>query len=114
MAHRLLLFEASDHLEAGITGIDHLSTAVAPTQRLRWQLFLRTVFGLEASTEHEMVDPNGLVISQTLVSQDQTLRLVLNTSPAHDTLPGRFMNEGRAAFSRSHWPPATSSPRWIN
>ena len=95
-----LLFEASDHLEAGITGIDHLSTAVAPTQRLRWQLFFRTVFGLEASTEHEMVDPNGLVISQTLVSQDQTLRLVLNTSPAHDTLPGRFMNEGRGGIQQ--------------
>ncbi|MFC0337357.1 4-hydroxyphenylpyruvate dioxygenase [Kushneria avicenniae] len=94
------LLETSGHPDAGITGIDHLSTAVAPTQRLRWQLFFRTVFDLTASTEHEMADPNGLVFSQALVSQDHTIRLVLNTSPAGETLPGRFMSEGRGGIQQ--------------
>lgn len=94
------LFEAPARIEAGITGIDHLSTAVAPTQMLRWQLFFRTVFDFDADGENELADPNGLIFSQALISHDSTIRMALNTSPAVETLPGRFMNEGRGGIQQ--------------
>ncbi|WP_299257836.1 sugar phosphate isomerase/epimerase and 4-hydroxyphenylpyruvate domain-containing protein [uncultured Kushneria sp.] len=94
------LFETPRGAEAGIAGVDHLSTVVAPTQLLGWQLLFKTVFDFEAGSEHELVDPHGLVVSQAMTSRDGTIRLPLNVSSAQETLPGRFMSEGRGGIQQ--------------
>src|SRR5699024_6886774 len=86
--------------EIGLTHVDHMSQVTAPTQLLSWGLFYKTIFDLEAGEEHEIADPNGLVISQALVSHNRTVRLALNISSADDTQPGRFQRKHQGGIQQ--------------
>lgn len=87
------LFDQASRDEAGLARVDHLSYVLPATQMLGWQLFYRTVFGFEAETEHEIVDPRGMMVSQAVTSPEGSIRIPLTMSQASDTLPGRFLSQ---------------------
>ncbi|MBZ9557803.1 MULTISPECIES: sugar phosphate isomerase/epimerase and 4-hydroxyphenylpyruvate domain-containing protein [unclassified Modicisalibacter] len=87
------LFEDDQADGAGLVAIDHISYVLPPTQLLSWLLFHRTVFGFDAGAEHEIADPHGMVVSQTVTSPDSSIRIPLTVTSARETLPGRFLSE---------------------
>lgn len=93
-------FDQASFDEAGLVRVDHLSYVLPATQLLSWQLFHRTVFGFEAESEHETVDPRGMMTSQAVNSPDGSIRLPLTISQAQDTVPGRFLNEFRGGVQQ--------------
>lgn len=71
--------------------IDHLAAVVRIEEYLSWQLYWRSLFGLQQSAQADVIDPSGLVLSQPLQSSDGVLRLTLNASDAAGTLSSRFV-----------------------
>ncbi|CAM2155276.1 4-hydroxyphenylpyruvate dioxygenase [Paraburkholderia tropica] len=63
-----------------ISGIDHVSLSLPAGSFDAWVLFLKSVFGLQASAPVMLPDPYGLVRSRALFSADRGLRMVLNAS----------------------------------
>jgi 4-hydroxyphenylpyruvate dioxygenase len=63
-----------------ITGIDHVSLSLSAGSFDAWVLYLKSVFGLQASAAVLLPDPYGLVRSRALFSADRGLRMVLNAS----------------------------------
>lgn len=94
------LFDQESRNEAGLTRVDHLSYVLPATQLLSWQLFHRTVFGFNAATENEIIDPRGMMISQAVISPEQSIRIPLTVSQAQDTQPGRFLSEFRGGVQQ--------------
>ena len=71
--------------------IDHLAAVVRIEEYLSWQLYWRSLFGLQQASQADVIDPSGLVLSQPLQSADGALRLTLNASEASRTLSSRFV-----------------------
>ncbi|OAN59438.1 3-keto-5-aminohexanoate cleavage protein [Sphingobium sp. TCM1] len=71
--------------------IDHLAAVVRIEEYLSWQLYWRSLLGLQQSLQSDVIDPSGLVLSQPLQSADGALRLTLNASEATGTLSSRFV-----------------------
>lgn len=71
--------------------IDHLAAVVRIEEYLSWQLYWRSLFGLQQSFQADVIDPSGLVLSQPLQSADGALRVTLNASEALGTLSSRFV-----------------------
>ncbi|MCI4591952.1 sugar phosphate isomerase/epimerase and 4-hydroxyphenylpyruvate domain-containing protein [Sphingobium sp. BYY-5] len=71
--------------------IDHLAAVVRIEEYLSWQLYWRSLFGLQQALQADVIDPSGLVLSQPLQSPDGSLRLTLNASDAMGTLSSRFV-----------------------
>jgi 4-hydroxyphenylpyruvate dioxygenase len=63
-----------------LTGIDHICLALPMGALDSWTLFLKAVFGLEASPGVLVPDPYGLVRSRAFCNGDRSLRIVLNAS----------------------------------
>jgi len=82
--------EASNHAR----GFDHLAAVVHNDEFLSWQLYWRALFGLEAKSAQDVIDPSGLVHSQALQSADGAFRVTLNASDARETLSSRFLGQG--------------------
>jgi len=76
--------------------VDHLASVVHHDEFLSWQLYWRALFGLEALTEQDVIDPSGLVHSQALQSADGAFRVTINASDARETLSSRFLARGMA------------------
>jgi 4-hydroxyphenylpyruvate dioxygenase len=75
------LIDIDGPVEVGpILGIDHVSLSLPAGSFDSWVLFLKSVFGLEASPAVLLPDPYGLVRSRALMSRDRALRIVLNAS----------------------------------
>ncbi|HKT99677.1 MAG TPA: TIM barrel protein [Paraburkholderia sp.] len=76
-----ILTDVNGPTEVGpITGIDHVSLSLPAGSFDTWVLFLKAVFGLQASAAVLLPDPYGLVRSRALFSADRGLRIVLNAS----------------------------------
>ncbi|CAB3664840.1 bifunctional sugar phosphate isomerase/epimerase/4-hydroxyphenylpyruvate dioxygenase family protein [Trinickia soli] len=60
--------------------IDHVCLALPMGSLDSWTLFLKAVFGLQASSSVVVPDPYGLVRSRAFCNRDRSLRLVLNAS----------------------------------
>jgi 4-hydroxyphenylpyruvate dioxygenase len=73
--------------------IDHIAQAVAPHELLSVLLFYRAALGFDLQPPLELVDPNGLVTSRTVVSPNGFIRFPLNTASSRDTSPERFRSE---------------------
>jgi 4-hydroxyphenylpyruvate dioxygenase len=78
--------------DAGLKRIDHFSQNMQYEEMLSWLLYYLTLFQVEKSAATEIPDPVGLVQSQAIHSADRDLRIVLNSSPAGQTLVGRFLH----------------------
>ena len=80
------LIDVDGVMEVGpITGIDHVCLSLPAGSFDTWVLFLKSVFGLEATPTVLVPDPNGLVRSRALSSADGALRIVLNASTDQHT-----------------------------
>lgn len=76
-----LLTDVDGPSEVGpLTGIDHVCLALPMGALDSWTLFLKAVFGLEASPSVTVPDPYGLVRSRAFSHRDGSLRIVLNAS----------------------------------
>jgi 4-hydroxyphenylpyruvate dioxygenase len=63
-----------------LTGVDHVCLSLPMGSLDSWTLFLKAVFGLEASPSVVVPDPYGLVRSRAFANGDRSLRMVLNAS----------------------------------
>ena len=78
-------------VDAGLKRVDHFSQNMQYEEMLSWLLYYVTLFRLEKTSATEIADPVGLVQSQALHSAGRGVRIVLNSSPATQTLVGRFL-----------------------
>ena len=78
-------------VDAGLKRVDHFSQNMQYEEMLSWLLYYLTLFQVEKISATEIADPVGLVQSQALHSVDRDVRIVLNSSPATQTLVGRFL-----------------------
>jgi 4-hydroxyphenylpyruvate dioxygenase len=81
----------------GVLRFDHIAQAVAPHEVLSMLLFYRTVLGFNLQPPLELVDPNGLVSSRTVVSPNNAIRFPLNSAASGDTSPERFRHSTHGA-----------------
>ena len=63
-----------------LIGVDHVCLSLPMGSLDSWTLFLKAVFGLEASPSVVVPDPYGLVRSRAFANGDRSLRMVLNAS----------------------------------
>jgi len=77
--------------DAGLKRVDHFSQNMQYEEMLSWLLYYVTLFQVDKISAAEIADPVGLVQSQALHSADRGVRIVLNSSPATQTLVGRFL-----------------------
>jgi 4-hydroxyphenylpyruvate dioxygenase len=61
-------------------------------EMLSWLLYYVTLFEVEKSAAVEIADPVGLVQSQAVQSGDRSVRILLNSSAAGQTLVDRFLH----------------------
>jgi len=76
---------------AGLTHIDHLAQTMSYEDMLSWSLFYTTLFDMEKSPMVDVIDPDGLVRSQVVESEDGRFKITLNGAETHRTLAGRFL-----------------------
>jgi len=79
-------------IDAGLTRIDHFSQSMQFEEMLSWLLYYVTLFAVEKSAAVEIADPVGLVQSQAVQSGDGSVRILLNSSAAGQTLVDRFLH----------------------
>jgi 4-hydroxyphenylpyruvate dioxygenase len=73
--------------------IDHIAQSMPYDEMLSWLLFYESIFDLERLPRQDIADPAGLVQSQALANQNDSVRIVLNGSAAMRTLSARFLSE---------------------
>jgi 4-hydroxyphenylpyruvate dioxygenase len=78
-------------VDAGLKRVDHFSQNMQYEEMLSWLLYYVTLFQVEKISATEIADPVGLMQSQALHSADRGVRIILNSSPATQTLVGRFL-----------------------
>jgi 4-hydroxyphenylpyruvate dioxygenase len=88
-------FEAT---QSGVTAdrldaVDHISQSMPYDEMLSWLLFYTGILDLHRLSQMEIADPLGLVQSQALINDNQSLRVILNGSSATRTLSARFIHE---------------------
>jgi 4-hydroxyphenylpyruvate dioxygenase len=76
-----------------LTTVDHISQSMPYDEMPSWLLFYIGILDLQRLPQMEIADLVGLVQSQALINDDQTLRVVLNGSSATRTLSNRFISE---------------------
>lgn len=77
--------------DAGLMHIDHVAQSMDYEEMLSWSLFYTSIFQLQKKPMVDVFDPNGLVRSQVVESDDRRLRLTLNGADTGRTLAGRFI-----------------------
>ena len=75
----------------GLEAIDHLSQVMFYDEMLSWVLYYTCLFDVAKAVPSEIADPAGLMEVQAVASRDDSLRLVLNTSVAPQSLARRFL-----------------------
>lgn len=83
--------DATPRNDVGITHIDHLAQTMSYEDMLSWTLFYSTLFDMDKSPMVDVIDPDGLVRSQVVESEDGRFKITLNGAETHRTLAGRFL-----------------------
>jgi 4-hydroxyphenylpyruvate dioxygenase len=84
----------TDEAGPGFLGhVDHISQSMRFEEMLSWEQFYAGLFDVQRSPQLEIADPLGLVKSEVLQNRDGSLRLVLNSSTATQTMSSRFLSE---------------------
>lgn len=78
---------------AGLTRIDHVAQVMKHEDMLSWTLFYTSIFEIEKAPEVDVADPNGIVHSRALQSDDGAIRFTLNGVDTHRTFAGRFVSD---------------------
>jgi 4-hydroxyphenylpyruvate dioxygenase len=76
---------------AGLTRIDHIAYSMAYEEFLSSQLFFVSLMTSRKTPQLEIADPQGLVESQAIESEDRKVRFTLNGSSSQRTLSARFL-----------------------
>ncbi len=85
--------ETGDSKGAGLNRIDHVGQTMDYDEMLSWSLFYTSIFDLKTSPMLDIVDPDGLVRSQSIEAPDGAVRLTLNGAETHRTLAGHFLSD---------------------
>ncbi|MFY7837073.1 MAG: bifunctional sugar phosphate isomerase/epimerase/4-hydroxyphenylpyruvate dioxygenase family protein [Novosphingobium sp.] len=84
----------AEELASGrIDGFDHLAVVVHNDEFLSWQLYWRALFDVQVQDAQDVIDPNGLVVSQAIQNRAGTFRLTMNATDARDALTSRFLSQ---------------------
>ncbi|MAE90954.1 MAG: 3-keto-5-aminohexanoate cleavage protein, partial [Pelagibaca sp.] len=68
-----------------------LAQTMSYEDMLSWTLFYSTLFDMDKSPMVDVIDPDGLVRSQVVESEDGRFKITLNGAETHRTLAGRFL-----------------------
>lgn len=82
---------------AGLKRIDHIAQTMTYDEMLSWSLFYTSLFDMKKAPMVDVVDPDGLVRSRALATDDGSFRITLNGAETHRTLAGSFLAEGLGA-----------------
>ncbi|MGB8621644.1 MAG: TIM barrel protein [Paracoccaceae bacterium] len=82
---------------AGLTRVDHIAQTMSYDEMLSWSLFYTSLFRMRKSPMVDVIDPDGLVRSQALETEDGAFRITLNGAETHRTLAGGFLAESFGA-----------------
>lgn len=82
---------------AGLTRIDHIAQTMTYDEMLSWSLFYTSLFDMQKAPMVDVIDPDGLVRSRALATDDGGFRITLNGAETHRTLAGSFLAEGLGA-----------------
>lgn len=85
------------HAGAGLTCIDHLAQTMSYDQMLSWSLFYTSLFEMHKAPMVDVVDPDGLVRSQALATDEGGFRITLNGAETHRTMAGNFLADSFGA-----------------
>ena len=75
----------------GLRRVDHVAETMSYDEMLSWSLFYTAIFDMRRAPMVDVIDPDGLVRSQAVETQDGGFRLTLNGAETHRTLAGRFL-----------------------
>jgi 4-hydroxyphenylpyruvate dioxygenase len=84
---------ADDASYAGLTVVDHISQSMHYEEMLTWLLFYTSLLDVRKIPAQDVADPEGLVKSQVIESDDGALRVILNASQSQRTQSSRFLTE---------------------
>jgi 4-hydroxyphenylpyruvate dioxygenase len=73
-----------------ITRIDHIAQTMPYDEMLSWSLFYTTIFAMQKSPMVDVIDPDGIVKSQVVATDDRAVQLTLNGSEAQRTRANKF------------------------
>ena len=90
-AWRLDFADAAPTPPGPLKRLDHVSNVVRRNEVLSWSLFYKTVLGLVAEPQVEVLDPHGAFYSRALRSPNGALRLALNVGDGGATGVSRFI-----------------------
>ncbi|GLT12599.1 bifunctional sugar phosphate isomerase/epimerase/4-hydroxyphenylpyruvate dioxygenase family protein [Sulfitobacter porphyrae] len=83
--------------DAGLTRIDHIAQTMTYDEMLSWSLFYTSLFEMQKAPMVDVIDPDGLVRSLALATDNGSFRITLNGAETHRTLAGSFLAEGLGA-----------------
>lgn len=78
--------------DCGLLRIDHVAQTMSRSELDSALMFYRAVFGFEAETAHELIDPYGLIYSRVVQNADRSVRLPLNSTTSGRTSSARFLS----------------------
>ena len=73
-----------------ITRIDHIAQTMPYDEMLSWSLFYTTIFAMKKSPMVDVIDPDGIVKSQVVATDNYEVQLTLNGSEAKRTRANKF------------------------
>jgi 4-hydroxyphenylpyruvate dioxygenase len=82
---------------SSLLGIDHICIAIPPQLIDSWTFFYMAALGLRAEHQFALPDPQGLILSRALRSEDRRLRIALNTSSDERTGVSRSLSAYKGA-----------------
>ncbi|SEP65561.1 4-hydroxyphenylpyruvate dioxygenase [Loktanella sp. DSM 29012] len=88
---------SNEAADAGLMRIDHLAQTMSYDEMLSWSLFYTTMFDMRKSPMVDVVDPDGLVRSQSIETPDGAFRITLNGADTHRTMAGGFLADSFGA-----------------
>ena len=89
--------QATQDEGAGLGTVDHIAQTMSYQDMLSWSLFYTALFRMKKAAMIDVIDPDGLVRSQAIKAEGNTLRITLNGADTHRTLAGEFLADSFGA-----------------
>jgi len=83
--------------DTGLQRVDHIAQTMGYDEMLSWTLFYTTIFSMAKAPMVDVIDPDGIIRSQAVTSENNMLRLTLNGSDAQRTSAHKFISDGGGA-----------------
>ena len=80
-----------------LSHVDHIAQTMGYDEMLSWALFYTTIFDTSKSPLFDVVDPDGIIKSQIINTENRTLQITLNGSDAPQTRANRFISSVRGS-----------------